>query len=133
MMSVSAVGGSAAAAVAGTSSTDKAKLNYDSFLRLLVAEMKNQDPTEPKDTSQYLAQLASFSAVEQGVNTNKKLDSLMASMQLAQADSLIGHTLTGADGSLIGTIKSVEIGETTSTAILENGGRVELGPGVTIG
>ena len=132
-MSVSAVGGSAAAAVAGTSSTDKAKLNYDSFLRLLVAEMKNQDPTEPKDTSQYLAQLASFSAVEQGVNTNKKLDSLMASMQLAQADSLIGHTLTGADGSLIGTIKSVEIGETTSTAILENGGRVELGPGVTIG
>ncbi len=132
-MSVSAVGSSAAAAVTGTSATDKAKLNYDSFLRLLVAEMKNQDPTEPKDTSQYLAQLASFSAVEQGVNTNKKLDSLMASMQLAQADSLIGHTLTGADGSLIGTIKAVEIGQTVATAILENGSRVELNPGVTIG
>jgi flagellar basal-body rod modification protein FlgD len=111
----------------------KASLNYDSFLRLLVAEMKNQDPTAPKDTSQYMAQLASFSAVEQGVNTNAKLDALMTSMQLSQAHSLIGHTLTGADGNLLGTIKSVEIGQTTSSAILEDGQRVLLGAGVTIG
>lgn len=132
-MNVSAVNNAASASTASASDSDKAKLNYDSFLRLLVAEMKNQDPTEPKDTSQYLAQLASFSAVEQGVNTNKKLDSLMTSMQLAQADSLIGHTLTGADGFLLGTIKSVEIGQTVSTAILENGYRVKLDAGVTIG
>ena len=84
-MDVPAVNSSTPATTTGTSAGDKAKLNYDSFLRLLVAEMKNQDPTAPKDTSQYLAQLASFSAVEQGVNTNKKLDSLMTSMQLAQA------------------------------------------------
>ena len=132
-MDVSGVSNAASVTTTGLSAADKAKLNYDSFLRLLVAEMKNQDPTEPKDTSQYLAQLASFSAVEQGVNTNKKLDSLMTSMQLAQADSLIGHTLTGADGFLLGTIKSVEIGQTVSTAILENGNRVELNAGVTIG
>jgi flagellar basal-body rod modification protein FlgD len=132
-MDVPAINNSTPATITSASAGDKAKLNYDSFLRLLVAEMKNQDPTAPKDTSQYLAQLASFSAVEQGVNTNKKLDSLMTSMQLAQADSLIGHTLTGADGFLLGTIKSVEIGKTVSTAILEGGKRVELNAGVTIG
>jgi flagellar basal-body rod modification protein FlgD len=132
-MDVPAINSSTPATITSASAGDKAKLNYDSFLRLLVAEMKNQDPTAPKDTSQYLAQLASFSAVEQGVNTNKKLDSLMTSMQLAQADSLIGHTLTGADGFLLGTIKSVEIGKTVSTAILEGGKRVELNAGVTIG
>jgi flagellar basal-body rod modification protein FlgD len=132
-MDVSTVTSAAPTPSTSVSDGKKASLNYDSFLRLLVAEMKNQDPTAPKDTSQYLAQLASFSAVEQGVNTNKKLDALMTSMQLSQAHSLIGHTLTGPDGSLLGVIKSIEIGQTGSSAILENGQRVELGAGVTIG
>jgi flagellar basal-body rod modification protein FlgD len=130
-MEVSAAG--AAASASSLSDSKKASINYDSFLRLLVAEMKNQDPTAPKDTSQYLSQLASFSAVEQGVSTNAKLDSLMTSMQLSQAHSLIGHTLTGSDGFLLGTIKSVEIGQTVSSAILESGRRVVLGAGMTIG
>ena len=132
-MSVEGVSATNSAVTTAVSEGRKANLNYDSFLRLLVAEMKNQDPTAPKDTSQYLAQLASFSAVEQGVNTNKKLDSLMTSMQLSQAHSLIGQSLTGADGSRIGVIKSIEIGQTASTAVLENGERVVLGAGITIG
>ena len=86
-MTVASVTSATATPSTSVSDAKKASLNYDSFLRLLVAEMKNQDPTAPKDTSQYLAQLASFSAVEQGVNTNKKLDSLMTSMQLSQARS----------------------------------------------
>lgn len=132
-MTVASVTSATATPSTSVSDAKKASLNYDSFLRLLVAEMKNQDPTAPKDTSQYLAQLASFSAVEQGVNTNKKLDSLMTSMQLSQAQSLIGHTLTGSDGSLMGTIRSIEIGQTGSSAILESGQRVVLGAGITIG
>jgi flagellar basal-body rod modification protein FlgD len=111
---------------------NRASLNYDSFLRLLVAEMKNQDPTAPKDTSQYLAQLASFSAVEQGVNSNKKLDSLMTSMQLSQAHSLIGQKLTDASGADLGIIQAVEIGQTISSAILESGQKIELGAGLII-
>ena len=111
---------------------NKASLNYDSFLRLLVAEMKNQDPTAPKDTSQYLAQLASFSSVEQGVNSNKKLDSLMTSMQLSQAHSLIGQKLTDSGGVDLGIIQAVEIGQTTSTAVLDSGQKMELGAGFTI-
>lgn len=132
-MDIASINGAGSAISAGATDAEKAKLDYDSFLRLLVAEMKNQDPTEPKDTSQYISQLASFSAVEQGVNTNKKLDSLMTSMQLSQADSLIGHTIKGSDGFLLGTIKSVGIGKTVSTAILEDGKRVVLDAGVTIG
>jgi flagellar basal-body rod modification protein FlgD len=133
MMNVSSATAASAPVSTAVSDGKKASLNYDSFLRLLVAEMKNQDPTAPKDTSQYLAQLASFSAVEQGVNTNSKLDALMTSMQLSQAQSLIGHTLMGSDGNLLGKIKSIEIGQTGSSAILENGQRVVLGAGITIG
>ncbi len=111
---------------------NKANLNYDSFLRLLVAEMKNQDPTAPKDTSQYLAQLASFSAVEQGVNSNKKLDSLMTSMQLSQAHSLIGQNLSDSGGVTLGIIKAIEIGQSSSFAIMASGEKVSLGIGYTL-
>jgi flagellar basal-body rod modification protein FlgD len=132
-MTISAVSSATAATSTAVADGNKAGLNYDSFLRLLVAEMKNQDPTAPKDTSQYLAQLASFSAVEQGVNSNKKLDALMTSMQLSQAHSLIGQTLSDSSGTVLGTIKAVEIGQITSTAVLDSGEKIALGAGFTIG
>ena len=110
----------------------KTTLDYNSFLKLLVAEMKNQDPTNPTDTAKYISELASFSSVEQGVNTNKKLDSLMTSIQLSQAQSLIGRTLSDPSGASLGVIKAIEIGDTTSIAIMANGNRVELGAGNSI-
>jgi flagellar basal-body rod modification protein FlgD len=131
-VSTSAISNSTPIISKAVSDGNKASLNYDSFLRLLVAEMKNQDPTAPKDTSQYLAQLASFSSVEQGVNSNKKLDSLMTSMQLSQAHSLIGQKLTDSGGVDLGIIQAVEIGQTTSTAVLDSGQKIELGAGFII-
>ncbi len=63
-------------------------VDYNAFLQLLIAEMRNQDPTKPMDSAQYLGQLASFSAVEQGVQTNAKLDALMTNSMLSQADAI---------------------------------------------
>jgi len=121
-----------AAATPPPSDAGKAYLDYEAFLRLLVAEMKNQDPTSPADATQYMAQLASFSSVEQGIKTNTKLDQLMTSMALTQADSLIGRTATSADGMVTGTIAAIEIAKTGSTAILEDGRRMTLQDGVRI-
>ncbi len=59
-----------------------ATLNYESFLKLLVAQMKNQDPTQPMDATQQIAQLATFSQVEQTIKTNSNLESLLASKSL---------------------------------------------------
>ena len=64
--------------------------------------MKNQDPTSPMDSTQYVAQLAAFSQVEQSVQINSKLDQMLQSSALAQADSLIGRTITSADGKITG-------------------------------
>jgi flagellar basal-body rod modification protein FlgD len=127
-MYISPVTSAAGAASAPTANT----LNYDAFLRLLVAQMKNQDPTEPTDSSQYLSQLASFSAVEQAVNTNAKLNEMMTSLALSQADSLIGRTITSGDGSTSGIIKSIQINADGSTAVLDNGQTIALGAGVII-
>lgn len=129
-MTVSSV--TATTATSTTSDAKKAYVNYDSFLRLLVAQLKNQDPTEPKDNAEYLGQLASFSAVEQGVNSNKKLDALIASIEQFRAGSLIGRTIESADGSISGVVKAVVVGAEGSTAQLVSGQSVLLEPGITI-
>ena len=45
-------------------------MDYNAFLKLLIAQMKNQDPTEPMTSTQYMAQFATFSQVEQSIKTN---------------------------------------------------------------
>ena len=67
-------------------------VDYNAFLQLLIAQMKNQDPTSPTDMSQYMSQFAQMSSVEQAIQTNTKLDTLLSSTALSQAESLIGRT-----------------------------------------
>jgi len=111
----------------------KASVDYQSFLKLLIAQMKNQDPTQPMDSTQYVAQLATFSQVEQSVQMNTKLDSILQSSALAQADAIIGHTITSADGKTTGTVSEVKLTAGGLTAVLADGGEIAVGPGVTVG
>ncbi|MFM9849233.1 MAG: flagellar hook assembly protein FlgD [Hyphomicrobiaceae bacterium] len=106
--------------------------DYNSFLRLLVAQMKNQDPTKPIDATQYVSQIAAFSNVEQAVQTNSKLDALMTSFALTQADGVIGRTITSANGDITGTVTAVRVVSGGAVAVLHTGREVLLGPGITI-
>ncbi|MEK1929065.1 MAG: flagellar hook assembly protein FlgD [Pararhizobium sp.] len=117
-----------------SSSTDaaSASLNYDSFLKLLVAQMKNQDPTEPMDSSEQIAQLATFSQVEQTIKTNTNLESLLARTSLSEANAVIGKTVTSADGETTGVVKEVKLYSDGIIAVLENGDELVVGAGVTI-
>jgi len=115
-----------------TTSTSKTAVDYQSFLKLLIAEMKNQDPTKPMDSTQYVAQLATFSQVEQSVQTNTKLDQIMQSSALSQADAIIGRSITSADGKTTGTVASVTLASSGLIAILQDGTKVPVGPGVSI-
>jgi flagellar basal-body rod modification protein FlgD len=110
----------------------KDKLDYDSFLTLLVAQLKNQDPTEPRDSAQYIAQLATFSNVEQSIKSNAKLDQLITSLALSQADAVIGHTVTSADGSISGKVEAIKIITGGALAVMADGTELPLGAGVTI-
>lgn len=118
---------------ASASGASAATVDYQSFLRLLIAEMKNQDPTKPMDSTAQIAQLASFSAVEQAVQTNKRLDTLLTTSALQQAEAVIGHSLKGPDGTEWGKVLSVQIGDGgTVFATTDKGLTVKLGTGVTI-
>ena len=121
-----------------TSSTTKTSSNtvdYNTFLQLLIAEMKNQDPTNPMDTSQYMSQFAQLSSVEQAMQTNTKLDSLLSSQSLSQADGLIGKTVSFTDSTgatFTGKVASISINSSGSIATLQDGTKVAVGPGLTI-
>jgi flagellar basal-body rod modification protein FlgD len=113
-------------------STSKTAVDYQSFLTLLIAEMKNQDPTKPMDSTAYVAQLATFSQVEQSVQTNTKLDQIMSSSALSQADAIIGRNITSADGKTTGTVASVTLTGSGLVAVLQDGTQVPVGAGVSI-
>ncbi len=106
--------------------------DYDSFLKLLIAQLKNQDPTKPVDSTEYMSQLASFSNVEQAIRTNTKLDALLSSLTMTQATGIIGKTIASVDGSISGTVTGVRIYSDGAVAMLDTGIEVLLGPGITI-
>ena len=117
---------------AADSASKKSMVDYDTFLTLLVAQMKNQDPTEPMDSTDQIAQLATFSQVEQTIQTNKNLEMLIQSTTLSQAGSIIGRTLESSDGSISGVVKEVQVFSDGLIATLEDGTKAVVGAGITI-
>ena len=89
-----------------SNSTNQA-LGKDAFMDLLVQQMKNQDPMNPQSNDQFIAQLASFSSLEQMQNMN---DNLLTMAILQDNNALMGQLTTGS--SLIGSSGS----ETASTS-----------------
>ncbi|MEL7486020.1 MAG: flagellar hook capping FlgD N-terminal domain-containing protein [Pseudomonadota bacterium] len=71
--------------------------NFDTFLTLLTTQLRNQDPLEPLDTEQFTEQLVQFANVEQSIQTNANLEtliSLQSSSDRASALDLIGKSVT---------------------------------------
>jgi flagellar basal-body rod modification protein FlgD len=125
-------GVSGAGASAASASAPTPKLDYNSFLTLLLAEMKNQDPTHPMDPTQMVSQLATVSQVGQAVQTNATLTSLLTATSLSQAEQLIGRTITSADGATSGQVAAVSVTSAGATATLTDGSRVSLAQGASV-
>jgi flagellar basal-body rod modification protein FlgD len=80
----------------GSNALNKLSSDLNSFLTLLTTQLKNQDPLSPLDSTQFTAQLVAFTGVEQQINTNTKLDSLIGvdkATQLTSAANFIGNTV----------------------------------------
>jgi flagellar basal-body rod modification protein FlgD len=116
-----------------SSATASPTVDYNQFLTLLIAEIKNQDPTQPMDPTQSVTQLATISGVQQAVQTNATLSSLLTTASLSQAELLVGQTITSADGSTTGTVASVNVTATGATATLTDGSTVSLSNGASVG
>ena len=95
MVSTTAVNNaSSTAAVGNTSGNTNPAVSEDRFLKLLVAQLANQDPMNPMDNAQMTSQMAQISTVSSVEQVNKSLLGLagqLASMQALQASSLVGR------------------------------------------
>lgn len=77
--------------------------NLGTFLKMLMTQLRNQNPTSPMDTNQFTSQLVQFASVEQQVNINSGVQSLIQLTQASevlQSSSLIGKTVTATSTQL---------------------------------
>ena len=85
--------------------------DFDKFLRLMTEQLRNQDPLNPADPTEFVAQLATFSSVEQSIKSNEKLDQLIAAtVGLANysATNLIGKAVESQTGQVRATGQPLE-------------------------
>ncbi|MDO9127310.1 flagellar hook assembly protein FlgD [Parvibaculum sp.] len=90
-----------AATSSNNSSTASAALagNFDTFLKLLTTQLQHQDPTNPMSSDQFTQQLVQMSGVEQSIQTNRYLETLItanAIQNASQSVSLLGKEVTGS-------------------------------------
>lgn len=97
-------------------------LDKDAFMQLLVTQMQNQDPLEPKGGEELSAQLASFSSLEQMEQMNENLTTMVLLQQsnallsqLSESSALIGQDVNWSDPDIgtsgTGTVESVRLSE----------------------
>ncbi|MFS2126528.1 flagellar hook assembly protein FlgD [Pseudomonas sp. Pseusp97] len=94
----------------GTATAGKSNLGKDEFLKLLVAQMNNQDPMSPQENGEFIAQLAQFSTVEGIQSLNTSMDSVLSnyqSSQALQASSLVGRkVIVPTEKSMVDTAET---------------------------
>jgi flagellar basal-body rod modification protein FlgD len=104
-MSVGATGNTANSANGVLSTTNaQVQSEFNTFLTLLTTELKNQDPSSPLDTNQFTSQLVQFSQLEQTLNTNTDLSTLISGQQtnqMATAIGYIGQTVQASGGNFV--------------------------------
>jgi flagellar basal-body rod modification protein FlgD len=104
-------------------------LGKDDFLKLFVTQLQHQDPMNPSDNSEFMAQMAQFSTLEQITNLSNATSQMVFANQVSQSVGLIGRTVTydKADGtSATGVATAVNI---DNGSILVTVGADQVEPG----
>ncbi|GAC1393964.1 MAG: hypothetical protein NVSMB31_13840 [Vulcanimicrobiaceae bacterium] len=121
------------------SSTVSSQLGPDAFLKLLTTELQNQDPEKPMDSTQSVAQLAQFSALQSQTNLSDAFAAFQSNFGVMQAATLIGKHATvnstdpasGNTSSIVGTIQTINVvnGKPEFTMVDVNGKPITDGNG----
>jgi flagellar basal-body rod modification protein FlgD len=104
-------------------------LDQNAFLKLMMVQMKNQDPLNPSDPTQYLSELAQFTTLEQETNIATSSSTAATAQTSAAALALLGHTVsyTDANGNAVsGAVQKV--GFTSTGPTLTVGGITGIDP-----
>jgi flagellar basal-body rod modification protein FlgD len=135
MTVTAATSSSSGSSAASRSSTKTLAGNFDTFLKLLTTQLRQQDPLQPMDASAFTSQLVQFATVEQAIQTNTKLEDLTKLTRAggtAAATGLLGQDVTattselalGADGDATIRYSLPKQAAEVQISILDAGGRV---------
>lgn len=110
-----------------TSSTTKQEtkttggLGSQDFMKLLIAQLRNQDPLQPMEDKEFITQMAQFDSLEAMQSMNKSIQALTLSSMLSQAGSLLGTEIEAntKDGKVVGVVTGVSVAD--GEAVLEVG------------
>jgi len=91
----------------------KSELDKDDFLKILVTQLQNQDPTAPMQDREFIAQMAQFSSLEQMTNMSKNFSKISGVLNSSEAQSLLGRNVEILDkgATLYGEVSQVVRGE----------------------
>jgi flagellar basal-body rod modification protein FlgD len=113
---------------AGSAPASKIASDYTTFLKMLTVQMQNQDPLNPIDSTDYAVQLATFSGVEQQVQTNQLLADMVArfsQMGMTEMAGWIGqeartNALVHYDGSPVTLSPNPAVGATRAVVVVKD-------------
>ncbi|RFD21551.1 flagellar biosynthesis protein FlgD [Komagataeibacter melaceti] len=131
--SAASTSSTSASASSATSALSSLADNYTTFLTLLTTQLKNQDPSSPMSSDTFTSELAQFAGVEQQVETNQKLSTLISlneDSQMTSDTSLVGQTATADSTTLPLQNSSASLsfsgtsGETVAIAVANSAGTI---------
>lgn len=110
----------------GNAATQRIGIQQEDFLKILLAQLSFQDPLEPLDNQEYIAQLAQFTTLEQSRQTSEGIDALLSLQSTNQAISLLGQEVEVSveGGTTLGTVRTTDFqrGVPLLTVEREDGG-----------
>jgi len=100
------------------------EMGRESFLRLLVTELRHQDPTRPMEDREFIAQMAQFSSLEQMRNINEEIRNLARGSHSAEAYSLLGRSIEAFNAEsgnrISGVVSSVRVSNNEFSLMVGN-------------
>jgi flagellar basal-body rod modification protein FlgD len=118
-MSTSPIGSSSASNTTDTTSTDAlSSLTPNDFLKMLIAELQNQDPTQPVSNTEILDEVSQIGNIETNQTLSNTLQGVALEQSLSTATNLLQKTVTAVDSSgntISGTVDSISVANGTAT------------------
>lgn len=124
-MSIATIGNAGSATSAGNPS---AKIGIEDFLRILTTQLNYQDPLKPMDNTEFVAQLAQFTSLQENQQTNDKLDNLLTIQSATQSVGLIGRTVdvSASGGKQTGQVAGLDFSSGTPQLTITISGGQQL-------